>query len=229
MGALYVASHHWCLNEAFRLDVGHCCPGADDGQCRLCHRTPRAGIAGSRDGLCRDSRDGFHPYISSYIALLRGINVGKAKRIAMADLRALLEDLGYTDVGTLLNSGNVVFKAGKGVPKKLAADISAAIATHLGIEVPVIVVSAKELALIVRENPFASADDPSRLLVAFVADVGMLSAMSAIEPHVVAPEQFHVGTHAAYLHCASGILESKAAEALLGKARPPPPATGPPC
>ena len=142
-----------------------------------------------------------------HIALLRGINVGKAKRIAMADLRALLEDLGYTDVGTLLNSGNVVFKAGKGVPKKLAADISAAIATHLGIEVPVIVVSAKELALIVRENPFASADDPSRLLVAFVADAGMLSAMSAIEPHVVAPEQFHVGTHAAYLHCASGILE----------------------
>ena len=156
--------------------------------------------------------------MTTYIALLRGINVGKAKRIAMADLRALLEDLGYTDVGTLLNSGNVVFKAGKGVPKKLAADISAAIATHLGIEVPVIVVSAKELALIVRENPFASADDPSRLLVAFVAEVGTLSAMSAIEPHVVAPEQFHVGTHAAYLHCASGILESKAAEALLGKA-----------
>ncbi len=158
--------------------------------------------------------------MTTYIALLRGINVGKAKRIAMADLRALLEDLGYTDVVTLLNSGNVVFKAGKGVPKKLAADISAAIATHLGIEVPVIVASAKELALIVRENPFASADDPSRLLVAFVADAGMLSAMSAmsaIEPHVVAPEQFHVGTHAAYLHCASGILESKAAEALLGK------------
>lgn len=156
--------------------------------------------------------------MTTYIALLRGINVGKAKRIAMADLRALLEDMGYTDVATLLNSGNVVFKARKGAPKKLAADISAAIATRLGIEVPVIVVSAKELALIVRENPFASADDPSRLLVAFVADAGMLSAMSAIEPHVVAPEQFHVGTCAAYLHCASGILESKAAEALLGKA-----------
>ena len=92
--------------------------------------------------------------MTTYIALLRGINVGKAKRIAMADLRALLEDLGYTDVVTLLNSGNVVFKAGKGVPKKLAADISAAIATHLGIEVPVIVVSTQELALIVGENTF---------------------------------------------------------------------------
>lgn len=156
--------------------------------------------------------------MTTYIALLRGINVGKAKRIAMADLRALLEGLGHTDVATLLNSGNVVFKVGKGAPKKLAADISAAIAARLGIEVPIIVVSAKELALIVRENPFASADDPSRLLVAFVAETGTLSAMSAIEPHVVVPEQFHVGTHAVYLHCASGILESKAAETLLGKA-----------
>jgi uncharacterized protein (DUF1697 family) len=160
--------------------------------------------------------------MSTYVALLRGINVGKAKRIAMADLRALLGDLGYTDVATLLNSGNVVFKASTGTPKKLAADISAAIATRLGIEVPVIVISARVLALIARENPFANtADDPSRLLVAFVADANVLaamSAMSAIAPHVRAPEQFHIGSQAAYLHCASGILESKAAEALLGKA-----------
>jgi uncharacterized protein (DUF1697 family) len=157
--------------------------------------------------------------MTTYIALLRGINVGKAKRIAMADLRALFGDLGYTDVATLLNSGNVVFKAGKGAPKKLGAAISAAIATRLGIEVPVIVQSAKDLALIAEENPFAdTADDPSRLLVAFVADASVLAAMLAIAPHVVVPEQFHIGTHAAYLHCASGILESKAAEALLGKA-----------
>lgn len=157
--------------------------------------------------------------MSTYIALLRGINVGKAKRIAMADLRTLLADLGYTDVVTLLNSGNVVFKAGKGLPKKLAADISAAIATRLGIEVPVIVLSAKDLASIAEENPFAdTAGDPSRLLVAFVADASVLAVMSAITPHVMAPEQFHIGSQAAYLHCASGILESKAAEALLGKA-----------
>ena len=156
--------------------------------------------------------------MTTFIALLRGINVGKAKRIAMADLRALLVDLGYTDVATLLNSGNVVFKAGKDAPETLAADISAAIATRLGIEVPVIVISARDLALIAAENPFAgTADDPSRRLVAFVADAGVLAAMSTIETHVEAPEQFHIGTRAAYLHCASGILESKAAEALLGK------------
>lgn len=157
--------------------------------------------------------------MTTYIALLRGINVGKAKRIAMADLRALLEDLGYTDVATLLNSGNVVFKAGKGVPRKLAADISTAIATRLGIEVPVIVVPAKDLALIAKENPFATTTiEPSRLLIAFVPDADALSAVSTIASLVTPPEQFHVGTQAAYLHCARGILESKAGEALVGKA-----------
>ena len=157
--------------------------------------------------------------MTTYIALLRGINVGKAKRIAMADLRALVEGLGHTGVATLLNSGNVVFKAGKGVPKKLAADISTAIAAQLGIEVPVIVVPAKDVALIAKENPFATtATEPSRLLIAFVPDAGVLSALSTIAPLVTPPEQFHVGTQAAYLHCTRGILESKAGEALVGKA-----------
>ena len=68
--------------------------------------------------------------MTTYIALRRGINVGKAKRIAMADLRALLEGLGHTDVATLLNSGNVVFRSGKKIPAKIAAEISAAIAAQ---------------------------------------------------------------------------------------------------
>ncbi|MDR7068786.1 uncharacterized protein (DUF1697 family) [Pseudoxanthomonas japonensis] len=157
--------------------------------------------------------------MTTYIALLRGINVGKAKRIAMADLRALLEELGYTDVATLLNSGNVVFRSSKKTSAKIAAEISSAIAAQLTIDVPVIVKSTKELAAIIADNPFAdTATDPSRLLVAFTPDAGTLSALDAIAPKVVAPEQFLVGTHAAYLHCASGILESKAGEALVGKA-----------
>jgi uncharacterized protein (DUF1697 family) len=157
--------------------------------------------------------------MTTYIALLRGINVGKAKRIAMADLRALLEGLGHTDVATLLNSGNVVFRSDKKTSAKIATEIAAAIAAQLKIDVPVIVKSAKDLAAIMAENPFAdTATDPSRLLVAFTPDAATLANLNAIAPHVVAPEQFLVGTHAAYLHCASGILESKAAEAMLGKA-----------
>lgn len=54
--------------------------------------------------------------MSAYLALLRGINVGSAKRVAMSDLRALMEELGFTDVRTLLNSGNVVFSGPKAEP-----------------------------------------------------------------------------------------------------------------
>ena len=157
--------------------------------------------------------------MTTYIALLRGINVGKAKRIAMADLRALLDALGHTDVATLLNSGNVVFQSKKKTPAKIAAEISAAIAAQLKIDVPVIVKSANDLATIIDDNALVdAATDPSRLLVAFVQEAEALPALSAIAPHVVPPERFQVGAHAAYLHCARGILESKAGEALVGKA-----------
>lgn len=154
-----------------------------------------------------------------FVALLRGINVGKAKRVPMAELRILLAELGYTDVVTLLNSGNVVFRAAKGTPATHAAQLAAAIASKLKVDVPVIVKSAQELAMIVAENPLAAtAADPARLLVAFTQDATALSGLAGIEPLVVPPEQFVLGKHAAYLNCVTGILESKAGEALLGKA-----------
>lgn len=155
----------------------------------------------------------------TFVALLRGVNVGKAKRVPMAELRALMGELGYTGVATLLNSGNAVFRAAKGTPAKHAAEIAAAIASKLKVEVPVIVKSAKELSAIVAENELAKGvQDHSRLLVAFVQDSKALPGFASIESFVVPPEQFLMGKGAAYLHCASGILESKAGEALLGKA-----------
>jgi len=156
----------------------------------------------------------------NFIALLRGINVGKAKRIPMADLRALLAGLGYTDIATLLNSGNAVFRSAKGTPAQHAETIAAAIRKELMIEVPVIVKSAKELASIVSENSLVegAAANHSQLLVVFAQSTATLSELGAVESLVVLPERFLVGQCAAYLHCASGILESKAGEALLGKA-----------
>lgn len=137
----------------------------------------------------------------------------------MADLRALLTELGYTDVATLLNSGNAVFRATKGTESKHAADIATAISEKLKVEVPVIVKSAKELSAIVGENQLAEqAANHSHLLVVFAQDNATLSGLAAVESLVVLPEQFLVGKNAAYLHCAAGILESKAGKALLGKA-----------
>ncbi len=157
--------------------------------------------------------------MSTFVALLRGVNVGKAKRVPMAELRTLLSGLGYTAVATLLNSGNAVFGAQTGTPAKHAKNIAAAISTQLKLEVPVIVKSTSELAAILAENPIkARADEHSRFLVAFVQDTEALSSLEAIESLVVPPEKYAIGKNAAYLLCAAGILESKAGEALLGKA-----------
>src|SRR5438046_8701817 len=99
------------------------------------------------------------------VALIRGINVGRAKRVAMADLRALVEGLGYRDVATLLNSGNVVFTVPAGMKGTPSSRIEQAIAVRLGVSARVTVVTALELAAIVAESPFVDVDDPSRLLV----------------------------------------------------------------
>ena len=155
----------------------------------------------------------------TYVALLRGINVGKAKRVPMADLRALLQELGYMDVATLLNSGNAVFRVTGKTPDKLAEEIAKAIASRLSMDVPVIVQSANELDVVAAENVLAAdAQDHSRLLVAFAQNPKTLTGLAALESLVEPPERFLIGSRAAYLHCANGILESKVGAALLGKA-----------
>ena len=155
----------------------------------------------------------------TFIALLRGINnIGQGKRVSMTEFRALLSDMGYSGVATVLNSGNAVFRAPSGTPAKHSANISAAISTQLKLEVPVIVKSARELAAIVSENPIkVGADEYSRFLVAVVRDREALSSLAAVEALVVPPERFAIGKRAGYLLCAPGIAESKAGRALLGK------------
>jgi uncharacterized protein (DUF1697 family) len=151
-----------------------------------------------------------------YVALFRGINVGKAKRIAMADLRKLLEKLGYTDVATLLNSGNAVFTAPAGAAPKISARIRAEVAKKLGVDALVIVKSGKDVAAIIADNRLADvASDHSRLLVALANDTKCISALEKFTHAKWGDERVHVGKHAAYLWCAHGILESKAATALL--------------
>ena len=156
--------------------------------------------------------------MTTFVALLRGVNVGKAKRVPMVELRGLLSGMGYTGVATLLNSGNAVFRAPRGTPARHSADIAAAISARLKVDVPVIVKSAGELAAIIADNPIeADLAQHARLLVAFVQDAKSLGSLAAITSLVVPSEQFAIGSNAAYLFCAAGILESKAGEALLGR------------
>ena len=80
----------------------------------------------------------------TFVALIRGINVGRNNRVAMADLRALLVDLGYRDVRTLLNSGNAAFSAPGKNAAGVASRIQGALSTRLGVDVRVVAVSARD-------------------------------------------------------------------------------------
>jgi uncharacterized protein (DUF1697 family) len=151
-----------------------------------------------------------------YVALFRGINVGKAKRIAMIELRALLADQGFTGIQTLLNSGNAVFTGKAEPPAKLAARLRAAVGRQLGVDALIIIKSAQDIDGIVAGNTLAKiAADPAKLLIAMTNDLKALAALEPLAKAEWGAEKVHVGKHAAYVWCANGILESKAASALL--------------
>jgi uncharacterized protein (DUF1697 family) len=144
------------------------------------------------------------------IALLRGINVGKAKRVAMADLRKLVEKLGYTEVRTLLNSGNVVFKSSSADTAKAAARIEKALVESTGVSARVLVVSAAELAAAVKENPLLKvADNPSRLLVAFLANPADLVGLKPLLKQDWGQERLALGSRVVYFWLPDGVIDSK--------------------
>jgi len=152
---------------------------------------------------------------STQIALLRGINVGRAKRVAMADLRTLVEGLGYGDVRTVLNSGNVVFTTPRAAPGNAAARIEKAMVAELGVSAQVTVLTAKEFAGAVTDNPLLEvAKDPSRLLVAVLSNPAELSKLEPLIKQDWDPEALAIGTRVAYLWCAEGILASPLAKAV---------------
>jgi uncharacterized protein (DUF1697 family) len=155
------------------------------------------------------------PVPTRCVALLRGINVGRAKRVAMADLRVLVEDLGYGDVRTLLNSGNVVFTLADDTPARAAARIEAGLVTRLGVPSRTTVLRAEELAVIVQENSLVHvARDPSRLLVAVLRDPADMPALRPLAGEPWAPEVLALGTRVAYLWCPEGVLASRLPDAV---------------
>ncbi len=154
------------------------------------------------------------------VAFLRGVNVGRGKRVAMADLRTLVESLGYCDVRTLLNSGNIVFSVPKGAQGDPAARIEKAITAKLGISSRVTVMTADEVAVAVDDNPLGEvADHPSRLLVMVFRDSEARSQLKQLSRQSWAPEALALGKRVAYLWCPHGIIDSRlmlAVSRLLG-------------
>ena len=151
---------------------------------------------------------------SCYVAFLRGINVGRAKRIAMADLRVLVEGLGYTGVRSLLNSGNLVFRAGA-TAQEAARTIEEALVLKLGVAARVFVLGHEELRAIIDANPLLGvATDHARLIVFLLGEFTQRDKLAALDSRDWGCERLAPGERAAYVWCPEGMLLSAAATSL---------------
>lgn len=154
------------------------------------------------------------------MALFRGINVGTAKRVAMSDLRTSLEKLGFTQVRTLLNSGNVVYTTDGETPGKARQMIEKALEADQGVSSRVTVRTADELDAIVAADPLgARAVNHSRYHVAFLADEVHVDRLDPILQMDWEPEALATGERVAYFWCPDGLINSplmKAAGRTLG-------------
>jgi uncharacterized protein (DUF1697 family) len=148
------------------------------------------------------------------IALLRGINVGKHRRIAMGDLRELLDGLGYEDVRTHLQSGNVLLSSRRS-SGALERELAEALAERFAMDIPVIVRTRAQLADVVERNPLThTADDPRRYLVTFLSAKPAATRVRALANLDFAPEQFVISGREIYAWHPDGLQRSRLAAAL---------------
>jgi uncharacterized protein (DUF1697 family) len=143
--------------------------------------------------------------VPTYVALLRGVNVGGRHRVPMADLRTLVEQLGFTGVRSHIQSGNVVFESTKA---PAAEAIELALSDTFGFAVPVVVRSATEMAAVIDRNPFADCD-LSKVHVGFWGTVPSASAIAACDLERFAPERFEFVRSDLYLFLPSGMARTK--------------------
>lgn len=149
--------------------------------------------------------------MQTYIALLRGINVGGSGKLPMADLRALLTELGAEDVGTYIQSGNAVFRH-RASARTLTPKIRKAIATAHGFEPATLLITAEELQSIADTNPFPKAIAEPKTLHLFLLEQSPSSPNLDRLTELAAPdERFELQGRAFYLHAPSGMARSKLA------------------
>jgi uncharacterized protein (DUF1697 family) len=147
--------------------------------------------------------------MTTWIALLRGINVGGAKKLAMSDLKALCTSLGHTNVSTYIQSGNVVLTSTRSDRATLAAEISTGIERAHGLVVSVVLRTQAELRSALAANPFATEADPSRVTITFLSDEASPEAASRLEPDRFAPDRFALRGQELYAYYPAGIGPSK--------------------
>ena len=158
------------------------------------------------------------PRTTTYVALLRGINLGARNKVSMADLRDLFDALGAEDVRTYVQSGNVVFKSRVGNPAELIKVVERRIRSDLGLSVTVLLRTKAELAKVLGGNPFVeSGRDPTKLHVTFLADRPDRARVRDLEEREFGPDEHRVVGREVYLYCPNGYGRTKLNNAYLEK------------
>jgi uncharacterized protein (DUF1697 family) len=156
--------------------------------------------------------------LRTYVALLRGVNLGARNKLPMADLRALFADLGHEDVATYVQSGNVVFKSEVGNATELTKTIERRITRDLGLSITVVVRTKGQLARVAADNPFAASEtEPTKLHVTFLATAPSRAHVSELEASKFAPDEFRLVGKEIYLHTPQGYGRTKLSGAYFEK------------
>ena len=154
----------------------------------------------------------------TYVALLRGINLGPRNKIAMADLRELLVGLGHEAVRTHILSGNAIFTNRRRSIRPLEVEMERAIRERFGFDIRVQIRTAGDLAAIVAGNPLPEATaQGDRLFVLFLDRNADKERIDAIDPAAFAPDEFRLGDRVIYAWYKNGFLESKLVAVLTDK------------
>jgi uncharacterized protein (DUF1697 family) len=146
--------------------------------------------------------------VPGYAALFRGINVGGKHKVPMADLRALFEAAGATNVRTYIQSGNVVFEAPARVAPKLPERVETELERRFGFRAPIVVRTSDELATVLANNPYLRPDsDPAKLHVVFLS--GPPKAKAALDANRSPGDHFTLAGREIYLWLPNGAADTK--------------------
>jgi uncharacterized protein (DUF1697 family) len=155
--------------------------------------------------------------VSRHILLLRGINLGPNRRVAMPRLREVLTEAGFDDVRTYVQSGNIVLSSDKS-PDRVAATCERVIADEFGFDVPVVVRSRDELAAVVQRNPLGEvATEPKRYQVSFLDREPEPEVVDQLAALAVDSEEFVAIGRECYAWHPDGVARSKLWTKLGGK------------
>jgi uncharacterized protein (DUF1697 family) len=146
----------------------------------------------------------------SYVALLRGINVGGKNPLPMKELLALFAAAGCSDVRSYIASGNILFNAASSLAARIPELVGGRIEARFGFQVPLVLRTGAELAAVAKNNPFLQPGaDVSRLMVMFLAHKPSARSVAALDPNRSPPDEAVVRGREIYLRCPNGFGRSK--------------------